>query len=155
MEISVVLPAYNELKRRPPTLDKIEQYLKSNTSSWEIIVSDDGSSDRTVEKIAANFPQVRFLRAPENQGKGAASARIEEVRRLFPQCWFNEETCQGGLDALGWYHEKKDEVRNIGLGPEHDWASHGADAFGLMCVAHEIPKVKAKPKPKQAAKNYY
>jgi phage terminase large subunit len=38
---------------------------------------------------------------------------------------------------LGWYHEKKDEVRNIGLGPEHDWASHGADAYGLMCVAHE------------------
>ncbi len=74
-----------------------------------------------------------------NQGKGAASARIEEARRLFPSMWINEETCKGGLDALGWYHEKKDEQRGIGLGPEHDWASHGADAFGLMCVAHEPP----------------
>ena len=74
-----------------------------------------------------------------NQGKGAASARIEEGRRLFPSMWFNEETCQGGIDALGWYHEKKDETRNIGLGPEHDWASHGADAFGYMCVAYEPP----------------
>ena len=53
--------------------------------------------------------------------------------------WFDEHRCNGGLDALGWYHEKKDDVRNIGLGPEHDWASHGADAFGLMCVAYEIP----------------
>jgi phage terminase large subunit len=40
---------------------------------------------------------------------------------------------------MGWYHEKRDEARNIGLGPEHDWASHGADAFGLMCVAYEEP----------------
>jgi phage terminase large subunit len=74
-----------------------------------------------------------------NQGKGAANARIEQARRLFPNVWFNESTCTGGIDALGWYHEKKDEVRNIGLGPEHDWASHGADAFGLMCVAYEPP----------------
>ena len=75
-----------------------------------------------------------------NQGKGAAKARIEAARRLFPSMRFNEQNCQGGLDALGWYHEKKDEQRGIGLGPEHDWSSHGADAFGLMCVAHEVPK---------------
>lgn len=74
-----------------------------------------------------------------NQGKGAAMKRIEEARRLFPSMWINESACKGGLEALGWYHEKKDEVRNIGLGPEHDWASHGADAFGLMCVAYDPP----------------
>jgi phage terminase large subunit len=74
-----------------------------------------------------------------NQGKGAAKSRIDAGRRLFPSMWFNQETTQPGLDALGWYHERKDEARNIGLGPEHDWASHGADAFGLMCVAYELP----------------
>jgi len=78
-----------------------------------------------------------------NQGKGAAKQRIEAGRRLFPSIWFNEATTQPGLDALGWYHEKKDDARNIGLGPEHDWASHGADAFGLMCVAYEPPKTLA------------
>lgn len=72
-----------------------------------------------------------------NQGNGAAIKRIEEGRRLFPSMWFNQETTQAGLDALGWYHEKRDEQRNIGLGPEHDWASHAADSFGLMCVAHQ------------------
>lgn len=72
-----------------------------------------------------------------NQGKGAAKSRIEAGRRYFPATWFNQETTQGGLDALGWYHEKKDDARGIGLGPEHDWASHGADAFGLMCVCAE------------------
>ena len=58
---------------------------------------------------------------------------------------FNESTCQPGLDALGWYHEMKDEQRGIGLGPEHDWSSHAADAFGLMCVAYEEPTNKAQP----------
>ena len=80
-----------------------------------------------------------------NQGKGAAKARIEAARRLFPSIWFNEETTQAGRDALGWYHEKQDEERGIGLGPEHDWASHGADAFGLMCVAYEQPTKSNRP----------
>lgn len=75
-----------------------------------------------------------------NQGKGAAAKRIEEGRRLFPAMWFNEETTQPGLEALGWYHEKKDPVRSVGLGPDHDWSSHAADGFGLMCVAHQPPK---------------
>jgi phage terminase large subunit len=72
-----------------------------------------------------------------NQGKGAAKARIETARRHFGSVWFDEEACRGGLDALGWYHEKRDENRQIGLGPEHDWSSHGADAFGLMAVVYD------------------
>jgi phage terminase large subunit len=74
-----------------------------------------------------------------NQGAGAAMQRVEAVRRLFPSIWINETTCEGGIDALAAYHEKRDEDRNIGLGPCHDWSSHGADAFGLMCVAYEEP----------------
>lgn len=72
-----------------------------------------------------------------NQGKGAAAARIEALRRLFPSIWFNAETTEAGRDALGWYHEKRDEKREIGLGPNHDWSSHGSDAAGLMAVAYE------------------
>jgi len=72
-----------------------------------------------------------------NQGRGAASARIEAGRRLFPAMWFNEDTTASGIEALGYYHEKRDEHRQIGLGPEHDWSSHGADAFGLMCIAYD------------------
>lgn len=77
-----------------------------------------------------------------NQGKGAAAMRIEAGRRMFPSIWFNEDTTGALVEALGWYHEKKDEARNIGLGPEHDWSSHGADMFGLMCVAYEDPAKK-------------
>jgi terminase large subunit-like protein len=55
-----------------------------------------------------------------NQGSRAAAMRIEAVRRIFPRCWFNETTTEAGRDALGFYHEKKDEQRDVGLGPEHD-----------------------------------
>ncbi len=68
------------------------------------------------------------------QGKGAAKARVEAARRVFPQIHFNESTTNAGRTALGWYHEKIDKEREIGLGPEHDWSSHDADAFGLMCI---------------------
>lgn len=81
-----------------------------------------------------------------NQGAGAAVKRVEAARRVFPSIWFNEETCTGGLAALGWYHEKIDESRNIGLGPDHDWSSHGADAFGMLCVVHEPEDPEQKPR---------
>ncbi|WP_321951896.1 PBSX family phage terminase large subunit [Paraburkholderia bannensis] len=75
-----------------------------------------------------------------NQGKGAAMARVERTRIVFPQIRFHEQTTEAGRLALGWYHEKRDLDRGIGLGPEHDWASHSADAFGLGCLIWEEPK---------------
>ena len=75
----------------------------------------------------------------KNQGKGAAMMRVEAVRRVFPKIWFNEQTTESGRDALGYYHERKDDDRNVGMGPEHDWSSHCADAFGLMAIAYEEP----------------
>lgn len=89
-----------------------------------------------------------------NQGKGAAAARIEAARRLFPAIWFNADTTSAGVDALAAYHEKRDDKRNIGLGPEHDWASHGADSFGLMCVAYEEPNERKAPPKRQAVRGW-
>jgi phage terminase large subunit len=86
-----------------------------------------------------------------NQGRGAAAERIEAVRRLMPSVWFSAEKTAHGRDALGHYHEKRDEKRGIGLGPEHDWSSHGADAFGLMAVSYQAPVVAKRPRPVAAA----
>jgi phage terminase large subunit len=74
-----------------------------------------------------------------NQGAGAAATRIEAMRRVYSRCWFNDKQTEAGREALGYYHEKKDERRDVGLGPEHDWSSHCADAFGLMAIAYEDP----------------
>lgn len=83
-----------------------------------------------------------------NQGAGAAAARIETARRHFPRIWFNAETTEAGRDALGWYHEKRsNDDRNIGLGPNHDWSSHGSDGFGLMAIHYDQPN--GAPPPRQ------
>ena len=81
-----------------------------------------------------------------NQGPGAALERVEAARRLFPRIWFNDgPEIAPGLKALAAYHERRDDNRNVGLGPMHDWASDPADAFGLMCVSYEEPRVKREP----------
>lgn len=80
-----------------------------------------------------------------NQGKGAAMKRIEAARRLFPAMWFDVERTADGRRALAAYHENRDEKNKIGKGPLHDWASHGADAFGLGCCAYEAPRTASRP----------
>jgi len=116
-----------------------EGYTPDRAQVW---LPHDGSTNDRVHNVSyeSAFQDAGYhVEVIPNQGKGAAMARVEETRRLFPQVWFDEEKCRGGIDALGWYHEKLDETREIGLGPDHDWSSHSADAFGLMCIAHEVP----------------
>lgn len=114
-----------------------KEYLPKHSQIW--LPHDGDSNDKVFDVSYASALRAAGydVTVVPNQGKGAAKQRIEAGRRWFPSIWFNEATCQGGLEALGWYHEKKDEQRDIGLGPEHDWSSHAADSFGLMCVCAE------------------
>lgn len=75
----------------------------------------------------------------KNQGKGAAMMRVEALRRLGNQIWWNEATTEPGRNAIVHYHEKRDEERNIGLGPDHDWSSHAADSLGMMAICYVEP----------------
>jgi dolichyl-phosphate beta-glucosyltransferase len=71
--LSIVIPAYNEVVRIRPTLDKLLDYFRSRGRSFEIIVVDDGSSDQTTSVVKRGTdPEVRVLSLPSNQGKGAA-----------------------------------------------------------------------------------
>ena len=71
-----MIPAYNEEKRLPATLDAILAYLSRQTfSPLEVIVVDDGSRDKTVEVVEryrSTHPVVRLLQNPRNRGKGYA-----------------------------------------------------------------------------------
>jgi phage terminase large subunit len=82
-----------------------------------------------------------------NQGKGAALLRIDAVRAMLPRCRFNDDTTESGRLALGAYRQKIDDVRGVGLGPVHDWASHAADAFGLVAVYAERANTANKRQP--------
>lgn len=73
LDLSIVIPAYNEGQRLPKTLDSMFAYLQSRSYRAEIIVVDDGSSDRTSEIVSAarqKYPELRLLANPGNRGKG-------------------------------------------------------------------------------------
>jgi len=101
--LSIVIPAYNEEKRLPSTLDRVLEWICSRGLEFcELIVVDDGSRDGTAE-LAARREGVRLLKNPGNRGKGYAvrngmlnakgdwilysdadlSTPIEEVDRLY------------------------------------------------------------------------
>lgn len=113
-------------------------WLRSNNyENATCVLPHDGRKHDTVFSVTpegylrtAGF-NVEIVR---NQGAGAAIQRIEAVRQMLPSCRFNAETTEGGREALGWYHEKRDPVRGIGLGPDHDWSSHASDSFGAIAI---------------------
>jgi len=110
--ISIVIPALNEEKRLPATLEAIETYLSGRTELLpaEILVVDDGSRDQTAElvreTVSSSSLDIRCLRHGETRGKGAAirtgfaasrgklvlisdadlSAPIDQLEILLPVC---------------------------------------------------------------------
>ena len=73
--LSVVIPAYNEELRIGQTLRQAYDWLRPRFDRFEIVVVDDGSTDRTAEIVrgfALGAPEIRLLQSPRNIGKGHA-----------------------------------------------------------------------------------
>jgi phage terminase large subunit len=123
------------------------------------VLPHDGAQNDKVQRVsyesalrAAGFDVV----VVPNMGMGAASLRVEAVRRVFAQVWFNNapddkrpDVTEAGRESLGNYHEKRHPETGVGLGPNHDWSSHDADAFGLMAVHYEQQPQSASSAPIQ------
>lgn len=75
IDLSIVIPAYNEERRLPQTLDSVKEYLKKQSYTYEVIVVDDGSTDRTsqiVENFQEAHPNFKLITLHKNMGKGFA-----------------------------------------------------------------------------------
>ncbi|HET6855905.1 MAG TPA: dolichyl-phosphate beta-glucosyltransferase [Streptomyces sp.] len=81
VDLTVVVPAYNEEQRLRPTLDAICAHLRADPGrwgDWELIVVDDGSTDGTAAAVlaaAADEPRIHLVEGGENRGKGHALRR--------------------------------------------------------------------------------
>lgn len=72
-QLSVIIPAYNEEKRLPSTLESVHKYLTDSERSFEIVIVDDGSTDKTKEVVnsfAAEHCGLRLITHSPNMGKG-------------------------------------------------------------------------------------
>ncbi len=75
--LSIIVPAFNEEDRLPGSLEKILAFLQAQSYSWEILVVENGSQDRTAEvaeAVAQDVDQLRVLREAQ-RGKGLAVRR--------------------------------------------------------------------------------
>jgi len=117
-QLSVIIPAYNEEKRLPSTLESVHKYLSESERTFEIVVVGDGSVDKTrdvVNEFAAQHCGIRLITHSPNMGKGYSvregmlraegellllddadgASPIEELKRL-------EDAINGGADvAIG------------------------------------------------------
>lgn len=129
LELSVIIPAFNEESRLPKTLDSVYGFLSGRGRSFEIVVVDDGSHDNTADVVieySKNHPEVRLLSYQPNKGKGHAvrvgmlagkgdllliddadgSSPIEEVERL-------EDAIANGADIAIGSRAKPDPSRKV------------------------------------------
>jgi glycosyltransferase involved in cell wall biosynthesis len=75
VDLSVIVPAYNEAQRIVPTLERLHAFLAAQPLRYEILVVDDGSRDETcqvVDQAALRIANLRLVRQTPNRGKGAA-----------------------------------------------------------------------------------
>lgn len=83
------------------------------------------STGRTRQEFALEHG-LRFTLAP----KLSVEDGIDAARRILSSCWFDEDKCFRGIEALKSYRKEWDAQRMVFRDkPLHDWSSHGADAF--------------------------
>lgn len=117
---------------------------------FDYVPHDAKMREPTTGKIARTRIEVMIElgRNPKLVPDHKPADRINAVRRILPRCHFSESTTTQGLECLRSYRTDWDEKNRVfRKTAKHDWASHGADAFGHMAMAIDIPELrKGKPK---------
>lgn len=140
MYLSVIIPAYNEEKRLPKTLEEINKYLSRQSYDYEIIVVNDGSRDNTAEIIRGLTPVIKNLRLidnKKNKGKGFVvrqgmlraegefrlftdadnSTSIEQIEKIWPEFEAGCDIVIGSRDIKGAVLDPPQPfIRNVILG---------------------------------------
>ncbi|WP_345346962.1 dolichyl-phosphate beta-glucosyltransferase [Candidatus Villigracilis affinis] len=134
--LSIIIPAYNEESRLPRTLERVFEFLKTQPFSSEIIVVENGSSDRTLEvahEFSEHHPNMNIIRE-EKRGKGNAVRRgmleargeyrficdadlsmpIEEVQKFLPPAIEDFDLAIGSREAPGAIRYNEPSYRHWG-----------------------------------------
>lgn len=121
---------YVKLVKEKPYI--IERMILPHDASAALL-----ASDRTIEQQAKEhgFNVTVLVRASIESG-------IEAARGIFNRCWFDENKCIDGLNALRRYRYEIDDSGQWSKRPLHDENSHAADAFRYLATAIVEPETK-------------
>ncbi len=134
-DLTVVVPAFNEESRLGDTLTQLSGYLVQRPWTWEILVVDDGSTDRTaavVTDAARLEPRIRLLREP-HRGKGGAvragllastaahrficdadlSMPVHEIERFMPPALGDADIAIGSREGAGARRVGEPMIRHL------------------------------------------
>lgn len=120
MKFSVIIPAYNEEHRIGQTLRAIDEFIRARNLDCELIVVDDGSSDRTAEVVRQEFAEMgggnrRLLLNGRNRGKGFSVRRgMLEARGDF--LLFSDADLSTPIEELDKLKTAMDEGCDIAIG---------------------------------------
>ncbi len=140
--LSIVIPALNEAKRLPASLEKIDAFLSKQSYRAEVVIVENGSTDDTVgvvERFATDHPYVRLF-AGEPRGKGRAVRRgmleavgeyrficdadlsmpIEEIARFLPPNREQYDVAIGSREAQGAHRFDEPFYRHM-MGRINNW----------------------------------
>lgn len=134
--LSLVIPAYNEERRLPHTLEQVAHFLESQTYTWEVIVVDNASYDKTpyiIQNFSKKYPGIKIL-SEKRRGKGIAiksgmlaatgkyrfmcdadlSMPITELNRFLPPQLENFDLAIASREAQGAVRYNEPYYRHLG-----------------------------------------
>lgn len=93
------------------------------------------------------------IRVLTERERGSLADGINAARMIMPRCAFDKEKCAKGINCLRNYQRKWDEKNRVySRTPQHDWTSHGSDAFRYLAVGIKDKKPEGHSSPRYAAR---
>ena len=125
-DLSVVIPAYNEVDRLEPTLRRVIDFCRAERPSYQLLVVDDGSTDGTAalaRRVGQGCPELRVIELDGNRGKGAA-VRAGMLAASGRRVLFSDADLATPIEEIGKLEERLAAGADIAIASR---AAPGAD----------------------------
>jgi glycosyltransferase involved in cell wall biosynthesis len=141
VQITIVVPLYNEEESLPELMAWIDRVMKANSFSYEVIMIDDGSKDKSwsvIEQLSATYTSLRAVKFKRNYGKSAAlnvgfgeatgdvvitmDADLQDSPDEVPELY--RMVTQDGYDLVsGWKQKRYDPITKTIPTKLYNWAA--------------------------------